>query len=33
MVPHGPDDPLCCITQQVVQTYALRGEELVPMTE
>jgi uncharacterized membrane protein len=33
MVTHGPDDPMCCPTQQVVQTYALQGEELVLMTE
>jgi hypothetical protein len=31
MVTHGPDDPMCCPTQQVVQTYALQGEELVQM--
>ena len=29
MVNQGPDDPMCCPTQQVVQTYALQGEELV----
>jgi heat shock protein HslJ len=29
MITHGPDDPMCCPTQQVVQTYALQGEELV----
>ena len=29
MVTHGPDDPMCCPTQDVVQTYALEGEELV----
>ena len=29
MITHGPDDPMCCPTQQVVQTYALRGGELV----
>jgi len=28
MITHGPDDPLCCPTQRVVQTYALRGDEL-----
>jgi len=33
MVTHGPDDPLCCPTQQVVQTYALQGEELVLTSE
>jgi len=29
MITHGPSDPMCCPTQQVVQTYALRGDELV----
>jgi len=29
MVTHGPEDPLCCPTQQVVQTYALQGDELL----
>ena len=29
MVNQGPDDPMCCPTQQVVQTYALEGNELV----
>jgi heat shock protein HslJ len=29
MVTHGPDDPMCCPTQQVEQTYALQGNELV----
>ncbi len=33
MVTHGPDDPMCCPTQQVVQTYALQGEELVQTSE
>ena len=28
MISHGPDDPLCCPTQHVVQTYELQGEEL-----
>jgi heat shock protein HslJ len=28
MITHGPDDPMCCPTQQVVQTYALREGEL-----
>ena len=32
MITHGPDDPLCCPTQQVVQTYALRGDELVQIS-
>ena len=25
----GPDDPLCCPTQHVINTYALEGDELV----
>ena len=29
MVTHGPDDPMCCPTQDTVQTYALEGQELV----
>jgi len=29
MIAHGPDDPLCCPTQHVVQTYTLQGDELV----
>jgi para-nitrobenzyl esterase len=29
MVNQGPDDAMCCPTQQVVQTYTLQGEELV----
>jgi hypothetical protein len=33
MVTHGPDDPMCCPTKQVVQTYALQGETLVQTSE
>jgi heat shock protein HslJ len=29
MVTHGPDDPMCCPTQDVVQTYVLEEQELV----
>jgi heat shock protein HslJ len=29
MVTHGPDDPMCCPTQHVVNTYALHGDQLV----
>jgi heat shock protein HslJ len=29
MVTHGPDDPMCCPTQQVVQSYALEGDQLI----
>jgi heat shock protein HslJ len=28
MVQSGPDDPMCCPTQQVINTYALEGDEL-----
>jgi hypothetical protein len=33
MITHGPDDPMCCPTKQVVQTYALQGETLVQTSE
>ena len=33
MVTHGPDDPMCCPTQQVVQTYTLQGVELIKTSE
>jgi hypothetical protein len=29
MVTQGPEDPMCCPTQQVVQTYELQGDQLV----
>lgn len=29
MVAFGPDDPMCCPTQQVLNTYALEGDQLV----
>jgi hypothetical protein len=29
MVTHGPDDPMCCPTQNIVETYELQGDELV----
>lgn len=32
MITHGPDDPLCCPTQEVTQHYVLEGEELVPVS-
>ena len=32
MVTQGPNDPFCCPTQRVVQTYALQGQELVQTT-
>ncbi|HUW09768.1 MAG TPA: hypothetical protein VM537_08560, partial [Anaerolineae bacterium] len=33
MVTQGPDDPFCCPTQQVVQKYALQGDQLVQTSE
>jgi heat shock protein HslJ/LysM repeat protein len=33
MVTHGPDDPMCCPTQRVVQKYALQEDELVQTSE
>jgi hypothetical protein len=33
LVSHGPDDPMCCPTQQVVQIYTLDGESLVQTTD
>ena len=33
MITQGPDDPFCCPTQQVVQKYALQGEQLVQISE
>jgi heat shock protein HslJ len=32
MINAGPNDPMCCPTQRVVQRYALRGEELVQIS-
>ena len=29
MVTQGPDDPMCCPTQRVVKTCALKGDQLV----
>jgi heat shock protein HslJ len=29
---HGPNDPLCCPTQQAVQTYELQADELVQIS-
>jgi uncharacterized lipoprotein YbaY len=29
MVTHGPDDPMCCPTQQVIKSYQLQGDQLV----
>ncbi len=28
LVTHGPDDPMCCPTQKVIQRYALDGGRL-----
>jgi heat shock protein HslJ len=33
MTMHGPEDPMCCPTQQVVQTYELRDNGLVQTSE
>ena len=30
MITHGPDDPMCCPAQHVIQTFSLQGSELVP---
>ena len=27
---HGPEDPMCCPSQETVETYTLEGSELVP---
>ncbi len=32
MVVQGPEDPFCCPTQQVIQTYELQGDELVQVS-
>ena len=32
MVEAGPDDPLCCPTQHVINTYALQNGELVEIS-
>lgn len=29
MITHGPNDPMCCPTQQVVQIYELQGDQLL----
>jgi hypothetical protein len=29
MVAHGPDDPMCCPTQEVTKRYQLRADQLV----
>jgi hypothetical protein len=33
MVTHAQDDPMCCPTKHVVQTYELQGDELVQISE
>ena len=33
MIASGPDDPMCCPTQEVERTYALRGSEIVQTGE
>jgi len=29
MVTHGPDDPMCCPSQNVTEKYKLQGDQLV----
>jgi heat shock protein HslJ len=31
MVTHGPDDPMCCPTQEVTKRYRLQGDQLVEL--
>ena len=31
MVAHGPDDPMCCPTQEVTKRYRLEGDQLVEL--
>ena len=31
MVAHGPEDPMCCPTQEVTKRYQLRGDQLVEL--
>jgi len=31
MVTHGPDDPMCCPTQEVTKRYRLAGDQLVEL--
>ena len=33
MITHGPGDPMCCPTQQVVQTYELQDDQLILVDE
>jgi len=33
MLSHGPDDPMCCPTQQESRTYVLQGAQLVETAE
>jgi heat shock protein HslJ len=32
MITHGPEDPMCCPSQQVVQVYELQGDQLVQVS-
>jgi len=32
MVQAGPDDPMCCPSQQVIKTYSLQGDQLVEVS-
>jgi hypothetical protein len=33
MITHGPDDPMCCPTQEVEARYRLEGDQLILMPE
>jgi len=33
MIVHSPDDPMCCPTQHLVQTYTLQEQQLVKVTD
>ncbi len=32
MITHGPDDPMCCPSQHVIQKFSLQGSELIPIS-
>jgi heat shock protein HslJ/LysM repeat protein len=32
LIQHGPDDPMCCPSQQVIKTFALQGDQLVEVS-
>jgi hypothetical protein len=33
MITHGPNDPMCCPTQEVTRTFRLEGNELKPVSD